>query len=119
MRPGHVVPLHILNLAAVVADEVVMQHTLGIEAGGTSLDGDFTHQTCFHQIPQIVISCGPGRARIHAIDSFEDLRRRGMPVLFHQECHHGVALGSAAQPAAVEGALNRLGIHEPIRLSLM
>jgi hypothetical protein len=25
-----------------------------------------------------------------------------MPVLFHQECHHGIALRSAPQPAAFQ-----------------
>src|SRR5260370_26892314 len=41
-----------------------------------------------------------------------------MPVVFHQECHHSVALRSAAQPAAVEGPFNRLGVHEHFRLCL-
>src|ERR1700733_5671249 len=30
-RPGHVVPLHVLDIAAAVADEVVMPHALRIE----------------------------------------------------------------------------------------
>src|ERR1700675_4262088 len=42
-RPGHVVPLHVLYIAAAVADEVVMPHALGIEARGAALDGHFTH----------------------------------------------------------------------------
>jgi hypothetical protein len=41
--PGHVVPLDVLNVAAAVADEVVMPHAFGIEARGAALDGDFTH----------------------------------------------------------------------------
>jgi len=35
-----------------------------------------------------------------------------MAIVFHQECHHGVALRSAPQPAAPQGAFNRLGVHE-------
>src|SRR6266481_6032980 len=41
-----------------------------------------------------------------------------MPCLFHQECHNGVALRSAPQLASLQGALNRLGVHE-VRLYLM
>src|SRR5438034_9903779 len=106
-RPGHVVVLNVLNIAAAVADEVVMRHACRIESRGAALHGYFTHQTRLHQVPQIVISRGPGRTRIHAIHAFEDFRRRGMPVMFHQECHHGVALRSASQPAAFHGTFNR------------
>jgi hypothetical protein len=38
------VPLYVLNLAAAVADEVVMPHAFRIESRGTALDGHFTHQ---------------------------------------------------------------------------
>src|SRR5580704_10048734 len=55
-RPGHVVPLNVLNLAAAVADEVVMAHAFRIESRAAALDGHFTHQTRPHQVPQIVIS---------------------------------------------------------------
>src|SRR6266436_1332586 len=58
-RPGHVVPVHVLNIAAAVADEVVMPHVFRIEARGAALDGHFTHQPRLHQIPQIVIGRGP------------------------------------------------------------
>src|SRR5260370_23688948 len=64
-RPGHAVPLNVLNIAAAVADEVVMSHTFRIESRGAALDGHFTHQTRLHQGPQIVISRGPSRARSH------------------------------------------------------
>ena len=79
-RPGHVVPFNILNVSAAVADEVMMQQAFGIEARGAALDRHFTHQACLHQIAQIVISCGLGRAWIRAIHGFEDLDRGGMPV---------------------------------------
>src|SRR5208337_1073785 len=58
-RPGHVVPLDVLNIAAAVADEVVMPHAFRLESRGAALDGHFTHQTRLHQVPQIVISRGP------------------------------------------------------------
>jgi len=58
-RPGHVVPLHVLNIAAAVADEVMMLHALCIEAAGAALNGHLAHQASLHQIPQIVISRGP------------------------------------------------------------
>ena len=58
-RPGHVVPLNVLNIAAAVADEVVMLHAFRIESRGAALDGHFAHQTRLHQVPQIVISRGP------------------------------------------------------------
>jgi len=37
-RPGHAVPLHVLNIAAAVADEVVMPHAFRIESRGAALE---------------------------------------------------------------------------------
>jgi hypothetical protein len=93
---GHVVPVYVLNISAAVADEVMMQQAFHIESRGAALDRHFTHQACLHQVTQIVISSGLGRAGIRAVDGFEDFDCGGVPVLFHQECHHCVALGSAA-----------------------
>ena len=59
------------------------------------------------------------RARIDAIHGFENFCSRGMPVAFHQECHHGKALRSTPQPAALEGALDPLTVHESLRLCLI
>jgi hypothetical protein len=81
---------------------MMMQQAFGIESRGTAFDRHFTHQARLHQVSQIVVSGGPGRARIHAIHGFEDFDSGGMPVVFRQEGHHGVALGSAAQPAAFQ-----------------
>ena len=50
-RPWHVVPLDVLDIAAAVADEVVMRQAGRIESRGTALDGHFPHQTRLHQIP--------------------------------------------------------------------
>jgi hypothetical protein len=82
-----------------VADEVAMPQAFRIESRGAALDGHFTHQTRLHQVPQIVISRGPGRARIHTIHGFGDFRSRRMPVVFHQECQQGVSLRSARKRA--------------------
>jgi hypothetical protein len=110
-RLGYFVPVDILNIAAVVANEVVMPRAFGVEACGTAFDGDFSHQTCLNQVPQIVIRGGPGGARIHPIHGFKDLCSRGMATAFHQEFHYGVALGRTPQPAALQGLFNRLCLH--------
>src|SRR4029077_13793382 len=60
-RAGHAVPLNVLDVAAAIADEVVMPHALGIESRGSAFDGHFTYQARIHQVAQIVISGGPGR----------------------------------------------------------
>src|SRR6202163_2236938 len=54
-RPGHVVPFNVLNIAAAVADKMVMPDAFRIKSRGAALDGHFTHQTRLHQVPQIVI----------------------------------------------------------------
>jgi ABC-type hemin transport system ATPase subunit len=47
-RLGHVVPLHVLNIATTIADEVVMPDTFRIESRGASFDGHLTHQASLH-----------------------------------------------------------------------
>jgi len=100
-----------LHIAAAVADKVMMPHAFGIVPRGAALDGHFTHQTRLHQVPKIVIRCGLGRSRIHAIHGFEDFSSRGMGVVFHQKCHYRVALRSAPQSAAFQELFDGLGIH--------
>jgi hypothetical protein len=70
----------------------MMPQACRVESRGTAFHGHFTHQTRLHQIPQIVIRRGPGTTRVHAIHGLENFGSRGMPVVFDQECHHGVAL---------------------------
>ena len=118
-RLGEVVPIKVLNIAAAVADEMVVLHAFGIESRRPTFDGYFTHQARLHQIPQIVIRGSPRRSRIQAIHACEDFRSRGMPLVFHQECHHGVALGSAPQSAAFQGPSNRLSVYQRFRLCLI
>ena len=92
---------------------------LGIEPRGAAFRGHFPHQARLHQVAQIVIRRGPGRARVGAIHGLEDFRGRGMPVALHQECHHGVALRRAPQAAALQGPFDRFGVHEKFRLYLI
>jgi hypothetical protein len=113
-RFGNVVPLDILDIAATVTNEVVMAHPLGIESGGAPFDGHLTHQARLHEVTQIVIGSGPGTAWIQTIHSFEDFSRRGMPGLLHEECHHGVALRSAPQTAALQGLLYRISVDQTL-----
>ena len=42
-RSGHLAPLDVLDIAAAVADEVMMPQAFRIEARGTAFDGDFPH----------------------------------------------------------------------------
>ena len=108
----HVKPVHVFDIAAAVTDEVVMPHTFRIESRGPTLDGHFADQASLHQVPQIIVSCGPGRARVHTIDGFKNFRSRGMPVGFHQECHDSVTLRCTPQPTVFQGLFNSGSIHE-------
>jgi hypothetical protein len=110
-RPGHVVPLHVFNVATAVADKVVMPHAFRIESRGAALHSHFSHQARLYQVPQIVIGCGSRGAWIHVVYGLEDFCSRRMPVATGQECHHGVALRRAPQPAAFQGPSDRVGIH--------
>ena len=109
--PGDVVPLHVFNVTAAIADEVVVRHACEIESAGAALNGHFPYQTRFHQVPQIIVGCCPGGPWIHAIHCLEDFRSRGMSLVVLQECHDGVALRSAAQSAALQGPLDGVGVH--------
>src|SRR5258705_14004229 len=42
-RPGYLVPVDVLDIAAAVADEVVMAHAFRIKARGASLDGHLAY----------------------------------------------------------------------------
>ena len=70
------------------------------------------------QIPEIVIGRRPGRAGIDAIDVLEDLRGRGMPVMFPQKCHHGVALRSTPQAAGLQQAPDLPRVRHIFRINL-
>jgi len=91
----YVVPIHIFNIAAAVADEVVVPHACQIEPAGAALDGHFADQTRLHQISQVVIGRGPGRSGVYAVHGLEDFRSCGMPLVVHQKCHDSVALRCA------------------------
>ena len=118
-RLRYAVPIDVLNIAAAVTDEVVMPHVFRIESRGAALDGHFTHQTRLHQVPQIVISCSPRRARIQPIHALENFRSRRMPGAFHQKGQDRVALRSAPQSAAIQRPLNRFNVYQGIRIYLI
>lgn len=115
-RPGHVVPVHVLHIAAAVTDEVVMPHAGCVKSRRAALHGHFTHQTSLHEIAQIVVNRSSGRARIDAVHSFADLRRCGMPGLLHQERHDSVALRRVPQVPARQGSFDRIGVNGQITL---
>ncbi|HVM93349.1 MAG TPA: hypothetical protein VMT67_11090 [Terriglobales bacterium] len=79
-----------------------MTHVFDIEARRTALDGHFAHKARLHQVAQIVVRGGAGRAWVDAIDGFENFGGRGMPGMVHQERHHGMALGCTSQATALE-----------------
>ena len=118
-RPGHFVPIDVLNVATTVADEMVMPHAFGVEARGTALDCDLAHQACLHEIAKIVVGGGSRGARVHAIHGLKDFRSRRVALTLHQECHDGIALRRAAQSGVLEGLLDRFDVHETFRLNLM
>lgn len=111
-RLGHVIPLHIFNIAAAVANEMMVRHALCVEARSAAFRGYFPHQSHIDQIPQVVIRRGPRRARIDAIDCFENLGSGRMAVALHQERHHSVPLRSTPQPASLQRPLNLRSVHE-------
>jgi len=115
-RLRHVEPLHVLNLAAVIADEVVMLDAFHIESRGTALDGHFPHQASLHQVTQIVIGGGPRRARVKEIHALEDLGSGGMPGVFSQKRHHTISLWGAPQPTIFQEPFYRFVAHEPIEI---
>src|ERR1051325_710539 len=51
-RPRHVIPVHVLDIAATVTDEVMMPHAFRIKPRRAPLHGHFTHQTGLHQVAQ-------------------------------------------------------------------
>lgn len=109
---GQVVPFNVFHLAAAVANEMVMSRAFRIVPGGASFDGHLTNQTRLHQIAQVVISCGSRRTRIRAIHRFKCFRSGRMGVVFQQERHHSIALGSAAQSPVLQGTLDGLSFHK-------
>jgi hypothetical protein len=108
---GYVVPIHIFNIPAAVADKVVMPHASCVESRGAALDGHFPHQSRLHQVAQVVVCCGSGREGIRAIHCCEDFCSRGMPRVIHQERHHCIPLCRAAQTCFLQRPFNCGGSH--------
>lgn len=108
----HVVPVHVLDASAAIANEMMVPRAFGVEAGGATLHGYFPHQTRLHQVPQIVIGGGAGAARIEAIHGVEDFGDGGMAAMVQQKRHDGVTLRSAAQAAVLNKSFDLPGGHE-------
>ena len=109
--PRDAEPFHVLDLAATVADEVMMAHSARIEAGGAAFDGDFAHQSCLHEVAEIVVSGCARRARVEAIDSLKDFGGGGMAGVLHEKGHHAVALRSAAETGCLERPFDFVRFH--------
>lgn len=112
-RIRHVVPLHVFDIAAAIADEVMVAHAFRVVTCGAAFDGDFTHQTRLHQIAKIVVGGGARRAWIDSIDGVEGFGGGGVAVVFHQKSHHRVTLRSATQAFVFQAALDLdlVGVH--------
>ncbi len=79
-RLGDVEPLHVFHFPAAVADKV---GDAGIpftsKRAERPSDGDLPHQPGFHQVAQVAVDGGPGRARVKPVHPVKDLRSRGWP----------------------------------------
>lgn len=107
----HGVPVDVLDVAAAIANEVMMLAVFGVIARGAAFGGDLAHQARADEIAQIVIGGRAGRLRVHTIDGFEDLGCGGVFVVRHQERHDTVALRREAQPAMFELLPDLLRVH--------
>lgn len=108
---GELEPLDIFDVAAAIADEVVMLLVFGIITGGTAFGGDLANETSFDEVVEIVVGGSAGGARIDAVDGFEDLGCGGVLVVRHKKRHDGVALRGATQTAILEFLANFLHVH--------
>ena len=118
-RAGDVVPFDVFDVAAAVADEMVVLNAFGVKAGGAAFDGHFTHEAGLDEIAQIVISRGAGGAGVQTVDGFENFRGGRMTVLPGQKRHDGVALRGAAKAVGVQRASDDFGVRKQIRLYLI
>jgi hypothetical protein len=101
-----------------IANKVVVPGVNGFETGASAFHGHFPHQARLYEVTQIVVGGGARTARVHTIDRFEDLRSRGMPVVFRQEGHDGEALRRAPKTGVFESSSDGIGVHEVFRLYL-
>jgi hypothetical protein len=93
---GDAVPVHVLDCAAGVADEVVMALAGDVEASGAAFDGNLADEAGLYEVTEIVVSGGAGRARVEAVDALKDFRSGGMSMMLKQERHHAEALWRTA-----------------------
>ncbi len=110
-RGGDGVPLDVFDLAAAVADEVVVLVVPGVVAGGAAFSGDLAHETGLDEVAEVVVGGGAGGAWVDAVDGLEDFGRGGVIVVRQQERHDAVALRGETQAAVLKSLPDLLRVH--------
>jgi hypothetical protein len=105
------VPLDVFDVAAAVADEVVMLQVFGIVASGAAFDGDLPDEARFYEVAEVVVGGGAGGARVDAVDGFEDFGGGGVLVVIEQKGHDAEALRCEAQAIIFESLPDSLRVH--------
>ncbi len=105
------VPLEVFDVAAAVADEVVVLLVLGVVAGGAAFGGDLADEAGVDEVAEVVVGGGAGRAGVDAVDGFKDLGGGGVLVVREQERHDAVALGRAAEAAVFKALTDLVCVH--------
>jgi hypothetical protein len=103
--------MDILDVAAAIADKVVVPRVSRVEPSRAPFHGNFPHQTGVNEVPQIVIDRCAGGAGVNAIHSLINFRGRWMTVALHQEGHDGIALRGATQSALFQGLFDGRKVH--------
>ncbi len=57
-RTGDGVPVDVFDVAAAVADEVVVLFVLGVVAGGAAFGGDLADEAGFYEVAEVVVGGG-------------------------------------------------------------
>ena len=104
-------PVDVFDVAAAIAEEVVMLFVLRVIAGGTAFGGDLAHEARFDEVAEVVVGGCAGGARVNAVDGFEDFGSGGMLVMLEQKRHDAVTLRSKAQAAIFESLSDLLRTH--------
>ena len=55
---GDGVPVDVFDVAAAVADEVVVLFVFRVIASGAALGGDLTHEASFYEVAEVVVGGG-------------------------------------------------------------
>ena len=104
-------PVDVFDVAAAVADEVVVLLVFRVVAGGAAFGGDLTHEARFDEVAEVVVRGGAGGAGVNAVDGFKDLGCGGVVVVFEQKRHDAVALRCTAETVVFQPLPNLLRVH--------